>query len=122
MFTVPARTQLPRELNTGTGAAWLSEGAPLPVVNNAFATASQDLDVMGVISVFSKELARVNPFTEAIIRRISVNNTAGFEGLQFLDSSITLIAANVQRRLLMAPLKSRASEALAQQSSTIWRR
>jgi HK97 family phage major capsid protein len=89
MITVPAHTQIPRELDTGSGAAWLAGGSVIPVVSSVFATVTQPMYSFGVAAVFTRELWKVNPLTEGIVRRILVNRTAAFEGRQFLDPSIT---------------------------------
>lgn len=47
---------------------------------------------MGVLVVASKELFRVNPQTESILRTITVAGVAAFEGKQFLDPTITAVA------------------------------
>jgi HK97 family phage major capsid protein len=91
MRVVPWNVSVPRETGAGVGGSWIAEAAPMPVVNNAFSTTTQSLYKMGALVVLSKELTRA-PQAEAVILNTVVSGVADFEGQQFLDPSISLIA------------------------------
>jgi HK97 family phage major capsid protein/HK97 family phage prohead protease len=65
---VPFNTRVPRQTGGGT-AAWVGEGAPKPLTQQAFDTVSLGYMKLAVITVITEELARFSsPSAEMIIR------------------------------------------------------
>jgi len=89
---VPFRSQIPREIGAGTGAAWVGEGAPTPVVQNAFDTVTQQLYKLEVIVALSRELERLGDPGAQTITTTTVARLVTFLDQQFLDPAVTLIA------------------------------
>ena len=90
MRRVPPHVSVPREV-TGATAAWIQEAAPMPIVNDAFATVQVDLHKLGCAVVLSKELLRVNRTNEALIRQAVMGGVAAATDTQLLDPTITAI-------------------------------
>ena len=77
MRTVPPNVAIPRELNTGVGAAWIMEGGPTPVIQNAFNTLSTTLNKYGAAVVLSRELV-LSPGAELIATNLLIRISGGF--------------------------------------------
>jgi len=90
MRRVPAHVSVPREV-TGVAGVWIAEGAPTPIVHDAFATVQVDLYKLGTAVVLTKELLRVNRTNEALIRQAVIAGIAAATDTQLLDPTITAI-------------------------------
>jgi HK97 family phage major capsid protein len=64
----------------------------MPVVSNVLETVLLPLYKLGETVALSKELLRVNPTNEAVIRATVIADTAAFLDLQFLDPNVTAVA------------------------------
>lgn len=89
---VPFWSKSPREIGAGTGAAWIGEGAPTPVVQNAFDAVTQPLYKLAVAVVLSRELERLGDPGAQTITTTTVAGLVRFLDQQFLDPAVTLIA------------------------------
>jgi hypothetical protein len=55
MRRINFNTRTPRETGAGMGGGWVGETAPIPIVNDVFATVSQFVYKLGTATVLSKE-------------------------------------------------------------------
>jgi HK97 family phage major capsid protein len=90
---VPFRTTVSRETGTGTGGAWVAEGASTPVAATAYDTLSQGGYKSQVIVVLSNELLQLgNPAAERTVRDTTTAGVGAFLDARFLTNTVTLVA------------------------------
>jgi HK97 family phage major capsid protein len=90
---VPFRTSVARETGTGTGGAWVGEGAVTPVAATAFDLVSQEAYKASVIVPLSNELLQLgSPAAERTVRETVTAGVGAFLDAQFLTSTVTLVA------------------------------
>ena len=90
---VPFRTTVSRETKTGTGGAWVAEGASTPVAATAYDTLGQEAYKSEVIVVLSNELLQLgNPAAERTVRQTTTTGVGAFLDAQLLTNTVTLVA------------------------------
>ena len=90
---VPFRTHVARETGTGTGGAWVAEGASTPVAATAYDTLSQEAYKAQTIVVLSNELLQLgNPAAERTVRQTVTAGVTAYLDAQLLTNTITLVA------------------------------
>jgi HK97 family phage major capsid protein len=88
---VPFNVSMPVQTGGGT-YGWVGEGAPKPVGNLQFSTATIGIAKAAGIIVISEELARLsNPSAEAVIRNDMVRGMAKYLDEQFIDPTVAAV-------------------------------
>jgi HK97 family phage major capsid protein len=87
---VPFRTHVARETGTGTGGAWVAEGASTPVAATAYDTLSQEAYKAQTIVALSNELLQLgNPAAERTVRQTVTAGVTAYLDAQLLTNTVT---------------------------------
>lgn len=88
---VPFNIAMPVQTGGGT-YAWVGEGAPKPVGNLQFASATLGVAKAAGIIVISEELARVStPSAEGVVRNDMIKGMAQYLDQQFIDPTVAAV-------------------------------
>jgi HK97 family phage major capsid protein/HK97 family phage prohead protease len=88
---VPFNISMPVQTGGGT-YNWVGEGAPKPVGNLQFSTATLGIAKAAGIIVISEELAKIsNPSAEGVIRNDMVKGMAQYLDTQFIDPTVAAV-------------------------------
>jgi HK97 family phage major capsid protein/HK97 family phage prohead protease len=89
---VPFNISMPIQTGGGT-YGWVGEGAPKPVGNLQFLSATLGIAKSAGIIVISEELAKVSsPSAESVIRNDMIKGMAQFLDTQFIDPTVAAVA------------------------------
>ena len=87
---MPFRTHVARETGTGTGGAWVAEGASTPVAATAYDTLSQEAYKAQTIVALSNELLQLgNPAAERTVRQTVTAGVTAYLDAQLLTNTVT---------------------------------
>lgn len=88
---VPFNVSMPIQTGGGT-YAWVGEGAPKPVGNLQFASATLGIAKSAGIIVISEELAKISsPSAESVVRNDMIKGMAQFLDTQFIDPTVAAV-------------------------------
>ncbi len=88
---VPFNISIPVQTGGGT-YAWVGEGAPKPVGNLQFSSATLPIAKSAGIIVISEELAKIStPSAEAVVRNDMIKGMAQFLDQQFIDPTVAAV-------------------------------
>jgi HK97 family phage major capsid protein/HK97 family phage prohead protease len=89
---VPFNISMPVQTGGGT-YGWVGEGAPKPVGNLQFTSATLGIAKAAGIIVISEELAKISsPSAEAVVRNDMIKGMAAYLDQQFIDPTVAAVA------------------------------
>lgn len=90
---VPFNISMPVQTGGGT-YGWVGEGAPKPVGNLQFTSATLAIAKAAGIIVISQELAKIStPSAEAVVRNDMIKGMAAYLDQQFIDPTVAAVAS-----------------------------